>query len=230
MPLLRHAIELDPGLAPAYGLLVQCHAFRKGWRLVNPDEENEEVARLVRIALRIGQDDAAVLSNAGWAVAYVLRDLPHAHSLVDRAVVLNPNLAHAWGISGWINLWSGNPAVAVEHLTRGMRHDPLHGEHHVNLRVGLAHALFFLDKYDEAMALAESVLRESPDAHPGLRVFAASAAFASRTDAAREAGARLHSVDPEFRISRLVSYLGPYQQPEFVEKYAQGLRLAGLPE
>jgi adenylate cyclase len=27
-----------------------------------------------------------------------------------------------------------------------------------------------------------------------------------------------------------VSYLGPYQEPEFIEKYAQGLRLAGLPE
>ena len=231
MPLLRHAIELDPEFALAYGLLAQWYAYRKGWGLVpNPDDEKAEVARLARIVLRIGQDDAAALSNTSWAVAYVLRDLPHAQSLVDRALAMNPNLAHAWGSSGWINLWSGNPAVAVEHLTRAMRHDPLHGHHHVSMRTGMAHALFFLDKYDEAMAWAESVLRENPDAHPGLRIFAASAAFANMTDTAREMGARLHAIDPEFRISRLVSYLGPYRKPEFVEKYAQGLRLAGLPE
>ena len=230
-PLLRRAIELDPELAPAYGLLLRCHAHRYGHGLVlNPGDENAEVARLVRIVLHIGQDDAAALSNTGWAVAHVLRDLPHAQALVGRAVMLNPNLAHAWADSGWVNVWSGNPAVAVEHLTRAMRHDPLHGERQSTMRSAMAHALFFLDKYDEAMAWAERILRENPDTHPGLRIFAASAAFASRTDAARNAGAQLHSVDPEFRISRLVSYLGPYQQPEFVEKYAEGLRLAGLPE
>ena len=47
VPLLRHAIKLDPELAPAYGLLIQCHAQRKGFGLVlDPDEENAEVARL----------------------------------------------------------------------------------------------------------------------------------------------------------------------------------------
>ena len=49
--------------------------------ILRPDEESAEVARLARIVLRIGQDDAAALSNAGWAIAYVLRDLPHAQSL-----------------------------------------------------------------------------------------------------------------------------------------------------
>jgi TolB-like protein/class 3 adenylate cyclase len=228
LPLLRLAIELDSELAPAHGLLLQCYALKRGRGRLIPDDERAEVTRLVRIVLRIGQDDADALSYTGRAVAVILRDLPHAQSLVDRAVVLNPNLARAWSISGWINVWSGNPAVAVEHLTRAMRHDPLHGDHHV--RAAFAHALFFLDKYDEAMAWAESILRENPDWHSALRIFTASAAFAGLKDAARENGSRLHSIDPEFRISRLVSYLGPYQKPEFLEKYSEGLRLAGLPE
>jgi len=193
-----------------------------------PDDEKAEVARLIRIVLRIGQDDADALSHTGRAVASILRDLPHAQSLVDRAVVLNPNLARAWTVSGWINVWSGNPAVAVEHLTRAMRHDPLPGDHHV--RAALAHASFFLDKYDEAMAWAESILRENPDSHSGLRIFTASAAFARLKDAARETSLRLHFIDPEFRISRLASYLGPYRKPEFLEKYSDGLRLAGVPD
>jgi adenylate cyclase len=40
---------------------------------------------------------------------------------------------------------------------------------------------------------------------------------------------RLQVVDPAFRVSRLAEYLGPYGA-EFLEKYAEGLRLAGLPE
>ena len=42
--------------------------------------------------------------------------------------------------------------------------------------------------------------------------------------------ARLQVIDPAFGVSRLREYLGPYQRSEFVEKYAEGLRLAGLPE
>ena len=229
--LLREAFELDPELAPAYGLVLQCHANRRGFGLVSkPAEENAEVARLVRIVLRVGQDDAAALSNTSWAVAYVLRDLPHAQLLVERALVLNPNLAHGWTHSGWINVWSGNPAVALEHLTRAIRHDPLQVDRAASTRSAMAHALFFLSKYDEAMTWAEIILRTNPDAHPGLRIFAASAAFANVTEAAREMANRLHVVDPEFRVSRLASYLGPYQKAEFIEKYAEGLRLAGMPE
>jgi adenylate cyclase len=231
MALSTQAIDLDPELAPAYGLLLFCHAAGKGFAAVrNPDKDNAEVARLVRIAVRIVHDDAVALSNTAWAVAYVLHDLSHAQSLVDRAVTLNPNLARAWGFSGWINLWSGNPALAVEHLTRAMRHDPLHSSHLMNIWSAMAHACFFLNRYNESMAWAERNLRESPDAHPSLRIIAAGAAFAGMTETARKIGARLHAVDPEFRVSRLGTYLGPYQKPEFLEKYAEGLRLAGLPE
>ena len=65
--------NLIQSLLPAYGLLLQCHAYRKGWGLIlKPDEESAEVARLARIVSRIGQDDAAALNNTGWAVAYIL--------------------------------------------------------------------------------------------------------------------------------------------------------------
>jgi tetratricopeptide (TPR) repeat protein len=233
--LLRQAIELDPELAPAYGLLLQCHAGRTGFGLVpNPDEVKAEVARLVRIVLRVGQDDAEALSGTGFAVAYVLRDLPHAQLLVDQAVALNPNLALGWAHNGWINLWSGNPSLAVEHLKRAMRHDPLQpnrvADRVVNARVAMAHALFFLGKYTEAMAWAETVRQANPDYHPALRVLAASAAFANLTDVARDIANELRSLDPEFRVSGLASYLGPYQKAEFIEKYAEGLRLAGIPD
>jgi adenylate cyclase len=74
------------------------------------------------------------------------------------------------------------------------------------------------------------MLRHSPDAHVCLRIGAASAAFARHIDTAHGLAARLQVIDPAFRVSRLGEYLGPYQKSAFVEKYAEGLRLAGLPE
>ena len=206
-----------------------CHANRVGWGLAEDiARERDEITRLWRIVARVGNDDGVALAQAGWAVAYILRDLSSAKRLIDRAIELNPNLANAWNTNGWVNLWLGNPAIALEQLHRAYRLDPTPIP--IIPITGLAHACFFLDQYEEALVHAEQVLSRSPDAHPGLRIGAASAAFAGRTDLAHHLGARLQALDPTFSISRLREYLGPYQRPEFVGKYAEGLRLAGLPE
>jgi hypothetical protein len=94
----------------------------------------------------------------------------------------------------------------------------------------MAHACFFLGRHEDALALAERLVGRNPVAHPGLRIGAASAAFAGRRDTAHRLAARLQIVDPAFRVSRLLEYLGPYQKRAFVKKYAEGLRRAGVPE
>ena len=81
----------------------------------------------------------------------------------------------------------------------------------------------------EALAWAERMLQHIPDSHPGLRIGAASAAFADQREVAHRLAARLQVIDPAFRVSRLREYLGPYQRPDFVEKYAEGLRRAEVP-
>ena len=90
--LLRRALEIDPGHSSAMGLLLAVHATRKGIGLVSDaGRENAEVELLVRQAVRIGWNDAAVLGQTGFAVAYVLRDLAFAEELIKRALMLNPN-------------------------------------------------------------------------------------------------------------------------------------------
>ncbi|MFO1109295.1 MAG: adenylate/guanylate cyclase domain-containing protein [Bradyrhizobium sp.] len=228
LDLFTRAIAFDPGYASAYGMAMSCYTNRVGFSLARDvDKEKSEVARLLQVILRIGQDDGVALGQAAWAVAYVLRDMGAAKQLIDRALELNPNLAAAWTNSGWINLWLGQPGPALEHLARARRLDPT--SQTVRLSA-TAHALFFLDRYSEALAQAEEQLRENPQAHPALRIGAASAAFAGRSDTACHLAGRLQAVDPAFRVSRLRDVLGPYQLNTFVEKYAEGLRRAGLPE
>jgi adenylate cyclase len=230
MRLFAQASALDPDYAVAYAMTMWCHAQRVAFGLVaDIEQEKSEVAGLWRIVARIGQEDDVALARAAWAVAFILRDLASAKQLNDRAVELNPNHAYAWVNSGWLNIWMGHPDIALEHLGRAQRLDP--GPVGANPKwAARAHALFYLGRYEEAMAMAERMLRDSPNQHPFLRIGAASAALAGYSDEAHRLAAHLQTIDPTFAVSRLSKYLGPYQKSEFVEKYAQGLRLAGLPE
>ncbi len=229
--LFTKASALDPDYASAYGMAMYCHAHRFDLLLAEADDiahRRSEISRLWPIVARVGQDDGVALGEAAWAVAYLLRDLSSARQLIDRALELNPNLASAWANSGWINIWQGHPDLAIEHIDRAERLDP--GSLRLTSFAAMAHARFFLGEYEKALGLAEGILRHSPDAHVCLRIGAASAAIAGRIDTAHRLAARLQVIDPAFGVSRLREYLGPYQKSAFVEKYAEGLRLAGLPE
>jgi adenylate cyclase len=229
--LFTKASALDPDYASAYGMAMHCHAHRFDLLLADAADiarRRSEISRLWQMVARVGQDDGVALGEAAWAVAYLLRDLSSARQLIDRALELNPNLAGAWANSGWINIWQGHPDLAIEHLGRAERLDP--GSLRLTSFAAMAHARFFLGEYEKALGVAERMLRHSPDAHVCLRIGAASAAFAGHIDTAHGLAARLQIIDPAFGVSRLGEYLGPYQKSAFVEKYAEGLRLAGLPE
>jgi TolB-like protein/class 3 adenylate cyclase len=227
LELFEKAIAFDGGYASAYGMAIFCHTNRVGFSLARDiDKEKCEVARLLEMIMRVGQDDGVAIGQAAFAVAYVLRDVVSAKRLIDRALELNPNLATAWTNSGWINVWLGQPQLGLDHLTLARRLDPTS---HGTRMAATAHAYFFLNRYEEALAQAEEILRATPDSHPALRIGAASAAFAGRSETAHRLAGHLQTIDPAFRVSRLGEVLGPYQQTA-IEKYAEGLRLAGLPE
>jgi adenylate cyclase len=227
--LLRSAIELDPAFAPAYGLAAWCIAQRKTQgRLTDRMRDSTEAAKLARRALELSKDDAAVLACAGYALAFVVGDLDAGIGFVDRALQLNPNLAMAWHVSGWLRVWLGKPSAAIEHFAHAMRRSPL-DPFIFYAQVGTAHAHFFAGRYDEASSWARMALREMPDLVPALRMAAASDASAGRMDSAKDTMARMRQRDPTRRISNLGDVFGPYQPEEFT-KYVEGLRKAGLPE
>ncbi|MCW5745126.1 MAG: adenylate/guanylate cyclase domain-containing protein [Alphaproteobacteria bacterium] len=229
--LFERSVELDPNFSPVYGMAAACYAHRRGFGFADDTEQEKvKVVRLVEIAVRVCQEDAAALGDTAWAIAYILRDLATAKVFIDQALALNPNLASVWACSSWINLWLGDAQVAVEHVGRALRLDPRATSLAIGMKSAMAHACFFLGRYEEAIAWAEGQLSGSSTAHPPLRVAAASAALAGNDALARLYGERLHAADPAFRVSRLADYLGPYQRPEFLAKYAEGLRRAGLPE
>jgi len=91
-------------------------------------------------------------------------------------------------------------------------------------------AHFFAGRYDEASAWAERAFWQRPNILATLRISAVSNAFAGRLEEARKDVVRALELDPEMRISNLKYRIGTFRRPEDYAKFAEGLRMAGLPE
>lgn len=230
LQLFYKAIDLDPDFASAYGMAAYCYCQRKtnGW-IADREQEIAETARLARRAVELDKDDAVALTWGGFALAYVVRELDAGVAFIDRALMVNSNLAAAWIASGWVRNWLGKPELAIEHLARAMRLSPLDPLTN-RTRTATAHAYFFARRYDEASTWAAMALREWPDFQTALRMAAASNALAGHFDEAKNMRERLQKLDPTLRISNLEDELGPYDRPEDIALYVEGLRAAGLPD
>jgi tetratricopeptide (TPR) repeat protein len=229
LPLFYRAIELDPNFASAYGMATRCYSQRRvsGW-VTDRAQEIAETARLARRAAELGRDDAVALCTAGMALAYIVGDLDYGAALIDRALLLNPNLAWAWHFSGWVKVWLGEPEVAIEHLARAMRLSP-HDPQIFSMQAATASAHFFAGRYAEALSWAEMAIRELPDYIPSTSVAAASGALAGNHAAAGNAMARLRQLMPELRIANLKDQF-PIRRSDHFDRWAEAMRKAGLPE
>src|SRR5262245_1202216 len=231
LTLFSRAIELDPDFAAPCGPAAFCYVVRKlnGW-MTAPPQEVAEAARLARRAAKVGKNDAVALAFAGLALGYVVGDLEGAVALVDRALVLNANLATAWYASGTVRAFrGGEPDVAVEHLQRAMRLSP-RDPFMFTMQGVTAFAHFFAGRYDEASSWAEKAFWERPDVGRTLRITAASHALAGRMEEAHKAIDRALELDPHMRVSNLGDRIGFFRRAEDRAKYVDALRKAGLPE
>ncbi len=229
LPLFYRAIELDPEFASAYGGAAWCHVWRKvnGWMADRP-AEIAEGERLARLAVALGRDDAVALTRGGHAIGHLARDLDGGIALIDRAVLLNPNFAPAWFLGGFLRIFRGETESAMEHLAHAVRLSPLDPEM-FRMQAGTALAHYFAGRFDAASAWADKALGNLPTLLVAVAVSAASHALAGRMQEARSAMQRLRVLDPSLRVAALGEWL-PIHRGEDLARFAEGLRLAGLPE
>ena len=228
--LFQRATELDANYASAYGMAAWCVHLSKtnGW-LLDPEREIAEGVRLARRAVAVGKDDPTALWSGGHSLAYLGAEVETGAAYIDRAIVLNPNLAAAWSVSGWSRIYLGEPASAIERLERSRRLSPLDPIAYMGY-AGMALALLLADRYDEAVSWAAKARSEQPNWATSLRVAAIAYALSDRIVEAREAMARLREIDATLRLSNLERVAPPLRRPEDRARFADGLRRAGLPE
>ena len=206
-----------------------CHFWRKvnSW-MIDRDQEMAEGTRLARRAVELGMDDAVALTRSGHALGHLTGDIDAGIGLIDRAILLNPNLASAWFLGGFLRVWNGHPEGAIEFFTRAMRLSPLDPELY-RMQAGMAAAHLFAGRFDVASSWAEKSFRQLPDFLMVVGIIAASHALAGRQDDAKRAIKHLRELDPTLRVSNLRDWL-PIHREEHLVLFADGLRRAGLPE
>ena len=229
LSLFRRSIELDPDFAAAHAMAAWSYFWRKinGWT-ADRAWEIIEGERLARRAVELGRDDAIALTRGGHALAHLAGDLDSGIALLDRAVFLNPNLASAWFLGGFLRTWHGECDEAIEHFERAMRLSPVDPELY-RMQAGIAMAHLFAGRIEAASAWAERSYGNLPSFLMVVALIAATRAHGGRPKEARRAVEEMRRLDPALRISNITDWL-PISRPEHLAIFADGLRKAGLAE
>jgi tetratricopeptide (TPR) repeat protein len=194
----------------------------------DPARETAEGIRLARLGAEHGRDDAVALTRSGHALLHLAGEIDAGIALLDRALVLNPNLAIAWALGAYARMWDGDIDSALTRFAQAMRLSPLDPEMY-RIKAGIAVGHMFARRYELASSWAEESFLQMPGFLMVLAVIAASHALAGRKARAEQAVVRLRELDPRFRVSNLLDYL-VIRLPEHQEIFKDGLRKAGLPE
>jgi adenylate cyclase len=218
--LLEEAIERDPRYGPALAWAAFCclRLLLDG-RSEDPAADRLKGADFARRALEVAGDDAGVLANAVFALAYFGEDIGAMMALADRALALNPNFARGWHISGTLRIWAGQPDIAIEHLEAALRLSPRARVGTSLLQIGTAH--FFCRRFDQAVPMLLLAMQEDPSFPQPYRMLGACYAHMGRLDDAREIVTRLRAI-----TSLVIPDLSFFRNPEHRELFLSGLRLA----
>lgn len=162
IPLLTEALRRDPDYALAHALLSGAHAqiFRSavGQERADTQKTAEEHARR---ALALDSDDSRVLTHAGWSLLIVAHDLTRGRAALDKATLLNPNLAVALAYHGIALALTGEPEAAIRDANKLLRLSPV-DPHNFLAWQAIAVAKIDLNEYDAAATAAQKTIDINP--------------------------------------------------------------------
>jgi adenylate cyclase len=217
---LSQAIKRDDTYGPALALSAIYHMAlnQNGW-VDDPEATRQKAIWFARRAVRNAGTDARTLALAAWALAYAGENIDAAIALMDQSLHINPSFAEGWRWSGWLRLWAGCPDMAIDHLEKSLRLDPLDPARATSLPTGVAH--FFARRLDQARTTLLRSFHEHPDWAPTSCFLASCYAHLGQLDEAKIIIKRLRALTPVVRPNA-----DQWRDPEQREFYLSGLRLA----
>jgi adenylate cyclase len=224
----QRAAELDPNFAGVFSGLAATHYLElmNQWT-DSPARSIEELSEAARRSVAL--DNTSPLGQVTLAFAHVFEgQREKAEAAFERALQLSPSYASGYFMLGlYLARW-GRPDEAIEKIERAVRLSPQDPMMHFYLyAVAVAH--FVAERYEEGVAWAQRSLQDRGDYSLALATLAASLALLGRVEQAQATVQELLRLVPGFSLTGLKLFL-PAADPDFVERYLDGLRKAGLPE
>jgi tetratricopeptide (TPR) repeat protein len=224
----KRAAELDSQFAPAFSAIAFVHYFAlmNQWT-DSPARSIEELTDAARRSVALDNTNRLGQLTLGWAYVFgEQRD--KAEAAFQQALQLDPSFAGGYFMLGiYLARW-GRPDEAIEKLERAIRLNPQDPTTHFYF-YAMAVAHFVAERYEEAVEWAQRSLQTRGDYSLALATLAASLAFLGRMDQAQATVQELLRLVPEFSLTGIKLFL-PAADPDFVDRYLDGLRKAGLKE
>jgi AraC-like DNA-binding protein/tetratricopeptide (TPR) repeat protein len=198
---LERAMAEDPNQSLAIALAAWARLQRVVYHFTTePLEERARAIELTKKALTLS-GDATTLAVLGSALT-LLGEQDAAAQVIARALSADGGSAWAWGRSGWIDVYRGDPDSAIERFKIALDlapHDALAFNHHVG--IGCAH--FIAGNYAESAAWQERALEQHPSAFWVHRTMCPAYVHAGMPSEARRSFGMLRVRYPELTLSRL---------------------------
>ena len=183
---------------------------------------------MARQAIAAAGDDPWVLDFAGLALAQLVGDNDAALSAMDRAIVLNPNFALAFGHRAVVLAYLNRPDEAILSAHQAIRLSPFDPAM-FSFCSALALAHLAAGRYEEGLRWAEESLREN-SGMTALRLKLTLCGHLGRHAEARASLHRVQELHSEPTIAGVLRGLPKGIAPEIAALVVEGLRKAGLPE
>jgi len=229
--LLKQALAIDPSYAPAaamIGDLCLMAQSLQGWG-AGSDAERAEAVRLAIRAIEAGQDNPDALYMAANTLSLFAGDHTTATIAVDRALILNPNCAHAWRARGYVLVRQNRPEPAIDAFQCAMRLSPLDPFGFL-FTAGIAAAYLAAGRYAEAIEWADRSSREFPRYEASTRYKVIALAHLGRIEEASKWLARELELHPGLTIATVKAMYSVAFAPELLAVFVEGYRKAGLLE
>jgi len=226
IPLLRRALELEPGYPGAHAALALCHHSRFS-RAGLQEEDRSNAIYHARAASVDAGDDATALGIAGFVISLIEHDHATARELFDRALELSPCDIFTLWCSAIALSWMGETEVSIERAQRALQLSPFDPLNYLAYNA-LAISHFQTARYQDAFDAARRSVQLSPRFSVSQSFLVASLVGLGREQDAQAAAQRLLALDPNFSIRRFAVTVDI--KPEVFATFASAWRAAGVPE
>jgi TolB-like protein len=223
--ILEHAVLAYPDYASARSLLGfrLIFAAHMGW-LPRDEGLSHGHQHAVRAVALDERDSWGHIGLGYWAM--MQRRTEESIAAFRRAVALNPNSAAAHGHLSHIFAFAGQDREAIVHAEEAIRLSPLDPEMAFFLG-GIAVAHYTAGRFTESLKYATDALRLRPGFQGGQRMRCASLAQTGAVDEARAMLDTIRREQPQLSAAWIRASV-PYQTPELIERFIDGMRKAGL--
>jgi adenylate cyclase len=226
----KTAVSLDPDFALALSQAAVSIHHRWAYLISITAEERTEAVSFAKRAIELAPDDAIVLGRAAYVLGNLNDEIERGVALADRSIALNPNLAMAWTIKGYLSVLLGDMIPAKQAIDHSIRLNPLDVGNVIGAIRSHMTLCSALEQYEERAVWARKLLTLLPADVHAMGALHDDAVRTGDMEVANTTLSRIQSLYPHLRKSHLREQYLRYRKPEYNALLLKMIDRSHLPE